>query len=705
MREKVNGFVGVMAVAILCMVSGLCMVWGIAPVVLAVYVAACAVCGRYMITCIGCATGVAAGSMGIAGLLHAYEYMIPGPAYSGVMVTEKYLVLLGLAMCLMKIVYSRNSRSYVRVIVVMSAAVLMGNIVVYADNMLMAAAYGVVEAAIFMCASVILKPGIGLLYTYICGDASDVERDESWNISQGIVSLMALAAVVLWVVPGEDIYGVNPAFMLALVLILYAVYRTGAVYGCGMAAVAGSIVSVKLNDSRWLMWMLLVTLVMLIGRALTGRRKVSASLFYVLGCVLASVADGTVLWNGSGREIAFYYINIAVPVVLFACIPGALLGAMDEETDPACLQAAAAEINRLTACKIEDMANVFRRLDYTFAGSDEPAISLGQIGELVDGFRRQIDLIGEAREISDEKLLGQIRSLGMDEVRVTASMDSGNRSRYYVAGRTSGQGMVLSRQVADVLSGYFRKNIRAGMDSPSLFFDEYRSAVYEEAARYKGRYHVRRIKKYGSPVSGDNFSVKEYEDGRLVMMLSDGMGSGSLASCESCMMLDTMEELLEAGFAPEYSIAFANRCMSRRNKGRIFTTFDMVVIDMYDGTMRSFKQGASVTYVIRPGDDGNEVSQITSTTLPVGVLDDAECDMADVKLAAGDAVVMVSDGLSDMDVSNHMQDVLKGIRVGDSRRMVDDILGAMIGQGDVSLRDDVTVMAAVISGSEKSSAA
>ena len=65
MREKVNGFVGVMAVAILCMVSGLCMVWGIAPVVLAVYVAACAVCGRYMITCIGCAAGVAAGAAGV----------------------------------------------------------------------------------------------------------------------------------------------------------------------------------------------------------------------------------------------------------------------------------------------------------------------------------------------------------------------------------------------------------------------------------------------------------------------------------------------------------------------------------------------------------------------------------------------------------------------------------------------------------------
>ncbi|MFR5029129.1 MAG: hypothetical protein ACLTDF_10495 [Coprococcus sp.] len=82
--------------------------------------------------------------------------------------------------------------------------------------------------------------------------------------------------------------------------------------------------------------------------------------------------------------------------------------------------------------------------------------------------------------------------------------------------------MVLSRQVADVLSGYFRKNIRAGMDSPSLFFDEYRSAVYEEAARYKGRYHVKDKEIWLSGVR-DNFSVKEYEDGRLVMMLSDGM--------------------------------------------------------------------------------------------------------------------------------------------------------------------------------------
>lgn len=277
-------------------------------------------------------------------------------------------------------------------------------------------------------------------------------------------------------------------------------------------------------------------------------------------------------------------------------------GKSADDISPACLQAAATEISRMTSSKMEDMANTFRRLDYTFAGSEDPGISLSQVGELVDGFRRQIERIGEAREVSDEKLLGQMRELGMEDVRVTELTDDSGRNRFYVVGRTTGQGMVLSRQVAVTLSRYFGRNIRVGMNSPSLFFDDYRMAAYEESAAYRGMYHVRRIRKYGSPVSGDNFSVKEYEDGRLVMMLSDGMGSGSLASCESCMMLDTMEEMLEAGFPPEYSIAFANRCMSKKNQGRTFTTFDMVVIDMYDGSMTSFKQGASLTYVVHPGE-------------------------------------------------------------------------------------------------------
>ena len=52
-----------------------------------------------------------------------------------------------------------------------------------------------------------------------------------------------------------------------------------------------------------------------------------------------------------------------------------------------------------------------------------------------------------------------------------------------------------------------------------------------------------------------------------------------------------------------------------------------------------------------------------------------------------------------------MEHLLSEIHVGDSRKMVDEIVGRMLGQDDVSPRDDVTVMAAVLGRAEKSGAA
>lgn len=154
------------------------------------------------------------------------------------------------------------------------------------------------------------------------------------------------------------------------------------------------------------------------------------------------------------------------------------------------------------------MANTFRRLDYTFAGSDGPGISLGQVGDLVEGFRTQIGRIGEARDLADERLEDKLKAIGMEEVSVSVLVDTSGRNRYYVAGRTRGEGMILSRQVAELLSAYFGRNIRAGMNSPSLFFDEYRSAEYEECASFRCRYHVRRIKKMWLTCLGGQFFYK-----------------------------------------------------------------------------------------------------------------------------------------------------------------------------------------------------
>lgn len=703
MQENVERYVRYLLMMNVCFVGGMGMLWGMAPAAVPVMVIVYGQCGLLLLPCICVMCGLAMAALGVVPLHDICTYIFADMEYSGVQVIEKYAVLMAGAMFVLKYADSRNRRAGRSPHVmdrgaqlVLSGMTLMANVIVYIDRPVYALSTGAIEAGLYICLYHIIKPGLRLIW----GDGGETWKRDG-DAGQEMISLLLLSAMCLWVMPGDMGHGINILLMTALAILLYVIYRTGAAYGFGIAVIAGGLMAVRQQQNEWLMWIILLALVMLIGRALAGKRKVTIAAFYIIGIILASVADDMMMLRSIG--LAAFCVNMAVPLVLFMVVPHRIIGGvMDDGCRGECLQAAATEMNRLATAKIEDMANTFRRLDYTFAGSDEPGISLSQVGDLMEGFKNQISRMGAAREINDEKLAQQLKSIGMEDVRVTATGERGGRNRYFVAGRTDGHGMVLARQVAQILSGYFGRNIRTGLNSPSLFFDEYRSVCYEESAAFKGKYHVRRIKKYGSPVSGDNFSVKEYDDGRLVMMLSDGMGSGSLASCESCMMLDTMEEMLEAGFEPDYSISFANRCMSRRNQGRIFTTFDMVMIDMYDGVLKSYKQGAAVTYIVRGDGRENSVETITSTTLPIGILDDADCDVTERKLESGDVVVMVSDGISDMDDDDSMVQILGHVSTSDSKKIVDEILGKMLGQENSFMRDDVTVMVAVISKSEKS---
>ena len=62
---------------------------------------------------------------------------------------------------------------------------------------------------------------------------------------------------------------------------------------------------------------------------------------------------------------------------------------------------------------------------------------------------------------------------------------------------------------------------------------------------------VAKIGKGCSQISGDSFSMMELPGGQKSAVLSDGMGAGEKAKKESQMVLDLLEELLEAGFPPK----------------------------------------------------------------------------------------------------------------------------------------------------------
>lgn len=66
----------------------------------------------------------------------------------------------------------------------------------------------------------------------------------------------------------------------------------------------------------------------------------------------------------------------------------------------------------------------------------------------------------------------------------------------------------------------------------------------------------------------------------------------------------------------------------------------MGIVDLYNGELTQYKQGAAPTYIIHS--EGIEV--LCGASLPIGVLPEAECDVIHQELEPEDRLVMVSDG-------------------------------------------------------------
>ncbi len=173
--------------------------------------------------------------------------------------------------------------------------------------------------------------------------------------------------------------------------------------------------------------------------------------------------------------------------------------------------------------------------------------------------------------------------------------------------------------------------------------EEYSTVACVEGAKYHTLQGVARIGKNCDKISGDTFLMTDLPGGKKGVALSDGMGSGEDAFKESTMVVEMLEELLDAGFPVKTAIQMMNTALVIGREDVRFCTVDVSLFDLYGGTCEFVKAGASTTFIKRK--DG--VENISSATLPIGVLHDIEIDMTERKLDSGDFVIMVTDGVMD----------------------------------------------------------
>ena len=134
---------------------------------------------------------------------------------------------------------------------------------------------------------------------------------------------------------------------------------------------------------------------------------------------------------------------------------------------------------------------------------------------------------------------------------------------------------------------------------------------------------VAKIGKGCEKISGDTFLMTDLPGGKKGIALSDGMGSGEEAFRESTMVVEMLEELLEAGFPVKTAVQMMNTALVIGREEVRFSTIDVSLFDLYSGTCEFVKAGASTTFIKRK----DAVEKICSTTLPIGVLQDIEIDI------------------------------------------------------------------------------
>ena len=200
------------------------------------------------------------------------------------------------------------------------------------------------------------------------------------------------------------------------------------------------------------------------------------------------------------------------------------------------------------------------------------------------------------------------------------------------------------------------------------------------------------IAKAKSRISGDSILTIRLKDGKYLVAISDGMGSGKEAKTSSSDALKLLENLLLSGFDKNISLDLINNALINQNK-ESYATLDIAIIDLYLGTIEMIKSGACPTYI----KNRKKVQIVKSNSLPTGIVDEAKMQIFDRDLNSGDILVMCSDGILDSNIEYKNKELwlkymLEDMDTVNTQKIADLILNEAIDNQFGSAKDDMSII-------------
>lgn len=248
-----------------------------------------------------------------------------------------------------------------------------------------------------------------------------------------------------------------------------------------------------------------------------------------------------------------------------------------------------------------------------------------------------------------------------------------------------------------IISNTFKEKVISQKEISEEIESDIMKCTYISEDRYNIQIGTAKTTKSGSSTSGDSKVNHKLNDGKYLIVLSDGMGSGSKAKKSSQMATKMLDRLLTNGFEKESSIKLINSTISSKEIDSTFATLDIAIFDLYKGNIEFVKNGACPTYI----KNKQGVNLLKVMSLPAGIVDKVELEVYDKDLEAGDILVMCSDGIMDSkeeytEKELWLRDFLEKIETTDAQKIADLILKEAVDNNYGKPKDDMTVIVAKI---------
>ena len=244
--------------------------------------------------------------------------------------------------------------------------------------------------------------------------------------------------------------------------------------------------------------------------------------------------------------------------------------------------------------------------------------------------------------------------------------------------------------IADVISKSIGSKMVFQRDRIDEENKEY-SQIYATEDKYVLQVGSAKTAKDGSTVSGDCSLQIKLADGKYLIAIADGMGSGEKARECSKITLRLVKQMLSAGFNGEETVKLINSRMNLSQNKEMYSSLDISILDLFVGKIELLKNGACNTYI----KNKKTIKQIKSENLPVGIVNDIELQSNTIEINDGDILVMYSDGIIDSKENNGkewIEDFLKNISTNSVQKIADLILAEAIDNGYGIAHDDMTVI-------------